>query len=85
MKVLKDAIVRNFIVDMEWHHPNDLQQLLMEGIITDKLGINEYRIHSVYCNEIKVIYDWECDCYTTVVTIKDEFRNLGLTMLHVII
>ena len=84
MKVLKSAKQKNVLVDYEWHTVNEINEFLDKHILftlDDNFKVSyEHVNHSDVKNvrlflnkvkELKVIYNQEMWCYSTVAVMND--------------
>lgn len=80
MKVLKTARQKNFRINQEYYREDEIEAMLVNGIIdrpfidSEKergIGCCNYKeqyicLYASNCKEVKVVYDKDFECYDTV-------------------
>ena len=84
MKVLKSAKQKNVLVDFGWYTVNEINDFLDKHILftlgddckesyehVDYSNVKNVRLFLNKVNELKVIYNREMECYSTVAVLDD--------------
>ena len=84
MKILKSAKQKNVLVDGGWYTVDEINELLDKHILftfnvdfkvsyehINYFDIDNLRLSLNEVNELKVIYDKEMECYSTVAVLND--------------
>ena len=84
MKVLKSATQKNVLVDYGWYTVNEINEFLDKHILfvlgddfkesyehVNYSDVKNVRLFLNKVKELKVIYNWEMECYSTVAVLND--------------
>ena len=84
MKVLKSATQKNVLVDYGWYTVNEINEFLDKHILfvlgddfkesyehVNYLDVKNVRLFLNKVKELKVIYNREMECYSTVAVLND--------------
>ena len=84
MKVLKSATQKNVLVDYGWYTVNEINEFLDMHILfvlgddfkesyehVNYSDVKNVRLFLNKVKELKVIYNWEMECYSTVAVLND--------------